>query len=360
VKCFLWLVFRATRCLLFSLLLLLSAQAHALPCPPGNLAQGRPVTATGIWGDVRAAVDGRLAQRFQPATAPHAVVGTSDAFLIVDLQDVYPIAAIFLQAETTKSYAVEGSLDGKEWKWGWKATPLEGSGLRTRFGLATNPDKARYLRIRRADGGGFFAVSEIAAFCQVPDPWPPTTREQAPIEQPGLLSREGMLAIKAIVAALGALLLLWDILLARQNKEAQYQNQRKALLLVVGLFAGLCWWNLFHFHFGQALHFSELYHYYLGAKYFPELQYTGLYECTAIADLENGHEAEVLGRRIRNLRTNIVEGTSDIRSDPSRCKSAFSAARWESFKKDVDWFHSKMSPDYWSRIQRDHGYNGTP
>ena len=345
---------------MFSLLLLVSAHAHALPCPAGNLAQGKPVTATGIWGDARAAVDGRLAQRFQSATAPHAAVGTAEAFLVIDLGDVYPIAALFLQAETTKAYAVEGSLDGKKWEWGWKATPLEGSGLRTRFGLATNPDEARYLRIRRADGGGFFAVSEIAAYCQVPNPWPPETRKAAPVEQQGLLSHERMLAIKAIVAALGALILLWDILLARRNKESLYQGRRKAFLLVVALFAGLCWWNLFRFHFGQTLHISEHYHYYLGAKYFPELQYTRLYECTAIADLENGHEAEVLGRRIRNLHTNTLEGTSDIRSDPSRCKNAFSAPRWKSFKKDVDWFHSQVSPDYWSRIQRDHGYNATP
>ena len=48
----------------------------------------------------------------------------------------------------------------------------------------------------------------------------------------------------------------------------------------------LSWWNLGRFHFNPFIHYYEFYHYYLGAKYAPELGYTRLYECTVAAEDE--------------------------------------------------------------------------
>src|SRR5580692_10678889 len=44
------------------------------------------------------------------------------------------------------------------------------------------------------------------------------------------------------------------------------------------------------------LQFHELFHYYLGAKYFRELGYGGLYDCTALADREIAREEGVAPR----------------------------------------------------------------
>ena len=40
-------------------------------------------------------------------------------------------------------------------------------------------------------------------------------------------------------------------------------------------------------------HRHEFYHYYLGSKYFEEVGYTRLYECSMIAEVENGRAADI-------------------------------------------------------------------
>ena len=47
-------------------------------------------------------------------------------------------------------------------------------------------------------------------------------------------------------------------------------------------------------------------------------------------------------------------------TDPSQCKKHFSAAKWEAFKKDVDWFWSTARGSYWENMMKDHGYNPPP
>ena len=51
----------------------------------------------------------------------------------------------------------------------------------------------------------------------------------------------------------------------------------------------LAYFNFGAFHFdGLRVHLWDMTHYYLGAKYFGELGYDGLYECIAVADAESG------------------------------------------------------------------------
>ena len=46
----------------------------------------------------------------------------------------------------------------------------------------------------------------------------------------------------------------------------------------------------------EPLHFHEFFHYYLGSKYFNEVGYLGLYDCTALGDLEIAREDDVSPR----------------------------------------------------------------
>lgn len=109
-------------------------------------------------------------------------------------------------------------------------------------------------------------------------------------------------------------------------------------------------------------HRHELYHYYLGSKYSSALGYTRLYDCTMIAEIDNGHGAQVQKREIRDLHVNLIRPVTETDSykDPSDCKRRFSPEEWEAFRKDVAWFESTARGGYWENMQQDHGYNPPP
>jgi hypothetical protein len=100
--------------------------------------------------------------------------------------------------------------------------------------------------------------------------------------------------------------------------------------------------------------------YYVGAKYFRELGYTRLYECTAVADLEAGLGERVRERQITDLESYGVRSTERILADPGRCTRHFSPERWTAFQHDVGWFRSALPWHAWEGIQLDHGYNPPP
>ncbi len=110
-------------------------------------------------------------------------------------------------------------------------------------------------------------------------------------------------------------------------------------------------------------HRHELYHYYLGSKYFDELGYRRLYVCTAVAEIELGRGRELASKPLRDLSaSNLLRPTSEtfVYSDPEQCKRHFSPERWQAFRADVRWFESVSRGPYWDRMRIDHGYNPPP
>jgi hypothetical protein len=114
--------------------------------------------------------------------------------------------------------------------------------------------------------------------------------------------------------------------------------------------------------YGDYYHRHEFYHYYLGSKYSRALGYTRLYECTMVAEVENGRGAEIRKRQIRDLRVNLIRPVTEtnVFSNPDECKKRFSPDDWQAFKKDVAWFESVSRGGYWENMQQDHGYNPPP
>ncbi len=102
----------------------------------------------------------------------------------------------------------------------------------------------------------------------------------------------------------------------------------------------------------------NVYHYYLGAKYFDELGYHDLYRATLVAD----RQADDYWRMIDDVR--------DLRSyrrEPRAIAEAgyqpgeyFSVARWESFKRDVVALQTQLPARQWRGIFIDRGYNPSP
>ncbi|HXF96525.1 MAG TPA: hypothetical protein VNI61_10545, partial [Gemmatimonadales bacterium] len=154
-------------------------------------------------------------------------------------------------------------------------------------------------------------------------------------------------------------LLLSSPWLERVRRPGTGARLRDGLLLALGIPSVALWGNLFQFHMPGYVHWSEVYHYYLGAKYLPELGYTRLYRCTALADAEDG-VAVPPSHWIRDLRDGGVERVGDVLRQPGLCKARFSEIRWATFKRDVAWFRAQVAPAYWLRMQRDHGFNATP
>jgi len=109
-------------------------------------------------------------------------------------------------------------------------------------------------------------------------------------------------------------------------------------------------------------HRHEFYHYYLGSKYSRAVGYTDLYECTMIAEVENGRGAAIKTRDMRDLRVNLIKPVTQtyVFDNPNECKKRFSPTEWEAFKKDVSWFESVSRGGYWENMQQDHGYNPPP
>jgi hypothetical protein len=126
------------------------------------------------------------------------------------------------------------------------------------------------------------------------------------------------------------------------------------VLLVVLAAAGFVNFGFFHALQRQQIHYWDAFHYFVGARYLPELGYTRLYEATWVAGRELGAFAGI--EHIRDLPTYQAR---DVRSiDAAAVRARFTDDRWRAFKQDLLFFGPRI-PD-WRRLFLDHGYNDPP
>lgn len=166
--------------------------------------------------------------------------------------------------------------------------------------------------------------------------------------------------VKPLLALAGAAVMLWSVRLRRRPRATRERRVRDALLAALGVLGFAGWWNFGLFHYPDFVHPHELFHYVIGAKYYPELGYTRLYDCAVVADVEAGLGEAVARRSITDLRSYERVPASRAAAQPERCKRHFSPERWALFKRDMAWFRARMTPAAWAAVQLDHGYNPTP
>ena len=130
-------------------------------------------------------------------------------------------------------------------------------------------------------------------------------------------------------------------------------------LVVLALLSAASFVRFGHFHHPRFLHNWDLYHYFLGARYFDELGYDDLYRCTLEADEELGGRLSDV-RRVRDLRTLGYTTRSRLLRQEPPCRDGFTESRWESFKRDLRFFESIASRRLFRSMLQDKGYNGTP
>jgi len=132
--------------------------------------------------------------------------------------------------------------------------------------------------------------------------------------------------------------------------------RRAALgLLALGAFA-----SNFNFFVWTGLHKHELFHYYLGSKYFPELGYFRLYECSVAALYPDAHALPPALVEITDLRSKQRRPAAELLSRAAPCRDDFSPERWSAFERDVEAFRRIMGERGIAGAVRDHGYNPSP
>jgi hypothetical protein len=164
--------------------------------------------------------------------------------------------------------------------------------------------------------------------------------------------------LKAAIALAAVLLLAARL---RQQADQQPPSRLQDVGLAgLGLIAFLAWFNFGAYGLGTYVHHYEFFHYYLGSKYSSELGYTRLYACVGAAEIEQGRRKEVYGRWMRDLRTNELRQGDSFVADFADCRDQFtSAARWDEFKHDVEYFRAHLNPAMGPPVV-DHGYNPSP
>ena len=150
------------------------------------------------------------------------------------------------------------------------------------------------------------------------------------------------------------------VILLRHRRPGRLRPEQAGQLLgLVAVVAVLAWANFGRFHGAGGIHHWEQFHYFLGAKYFPELRYDGLYIASVTAERELGGGAPVQSH-LRDLRSNEVVPVETLADHARVVKARFSTARWREFSADTAYFLERNNYEYLTRIRRDHGYNPTP
>jgi hypothetical protein len=129
---------------------------------------------------------------------------------------------------------------------------------------------------------------------------------------------------------------------------------------VVGALAVLAFTNFGELHNDNGIvHPWEQYHFFLGAKYLPEIGYFDIYKATLLADREGARQlADV--RVTRDLHTfdEVAVDRALTDADAAAIRARFSDARWAEFK--ADWDRLRRWDMNWPAIVDDHGNSGSP
>ena len=277
-----------------------AAEALFTPdCTTDNLlARKAPSQRQDLRGNFWLVTDEAVAPEGAQWDSPVAIVlDTPAGSVTYDLGQPTSVSAFYVQADANDTYKIFGSLDGtaSSFKMLGEVDTFQGHGLRGRT-VTINPTTVRFLRIGEGLGDGFYSISEFAAYCRPPAPFPPQFRkvDAPPARVPEVswwkfywFDNDVSARFEMLLALAAMGLILWGITLRAKNTPDDNAKLRRRLMMAVGIISFACYWNFGFFHFRNYIHVWDTYHYYVGSKYFPELSYDRLYECASVADAED-------------------------------------------------------------------------
>jgi hypothetical protein len=181
---------------------------------------------------------------------------------------------------------------------------------------------------------------------------------------PQLTSNSTILWLKVILSALSLVLLY-----VRYKRGAgagasgrAYSFRATCLVVFAVLFSFAVSHSFGKPRSGSFVHYGEMFHYYLGSKYFKELGQLELYNAVIVADAEQDNS--LAGMPFYTDLTNYQNAQRQTAlQNSARVKSLFSTQRWEAFKRDVAFFKEATrvppTPPLFVLLM-DHGYNASP
>lgn len=170
----------------------------------------------------------------------------------------------------------------------------------------------------------------------------------------------GLSLARAAIAVAGFGVFGWGVWLRRRGRPESWQAVRVGLLslLAAASFAG--YYNFFGATHVGGFKGADVFHYYLGSKYFAELGYFELYPCTLAALVEDGKHDPTDLPPVRNQRSLRVQSREATLAGMRACREYFEPERWRDFKRDLGFFRQRVLGGSWRHLLVDHGYNPTP
>jgi len=169
-----------------------------------------------------------------------------------------------------------------------------------------------------------------------------------------------MNAIRTGILILGFGVYAWGFWLPRTGSE-KFARLRLAALLILAAAAYASYYQFFQYSHVRGFATTDNFHYYVGSKYFDELGYFGLYECSLVALAEKGLQpGRASGESARDLRSMELGPYNSIKESGADCPRRFGRERWAEFTDDVAFF-AESWPDHLRRATwRDHGFHPSP
>ena len=169
----------------------------------------------------------------------------------------------------------------------------------------------------------------------------------------------------AVPVAASVLVALSTLGYAIRRKMPHAKGLNFGYQIVIGLLlAALSFGSVGHYfgwgawRYGAFVNSYEFYHYYIGAKYSPEVGYFHMYDAALVADVETGKKFSKT--QIRDLTTTAKIDIGKVMEKRDEYRALFSDARWQEFLMDMRWFKEKLAPPRFSDMLGDKGYNATP
>lgn len=160
-------------------------------------------------------------------------------------------------------------------------------------------------------------------------------------------------------AALIVLALALPFLARRKSRTLERVHATLLALVVLlgfGIYTNSNWQNRRYFNP------YEFFHYYVGAKYAPELGYARLYDAAVLVDRETGHAHR--SNDLANLSAHRggpeYKRLSAVYAEEQAIRAPFTPERWAAFTRDVVFFREQLPEGMWEQLLHDKGYNATP
>lgn len=182
---------------------------------------------------------------------------------------------------------------------------------------------------------------------------------------PLLTFSDTILWLKVILTAATLVLLYFHYKKGKTSgvSSKAYPFRTKVIIVLAVLFSFAVFHNFGAPHPGGTyVHYGDVFHSYLGAKYFKELGYYELYNAVIAADTEQDNALAGLPF-YTDLKTYQNTPRETALKNIDRVRNLFSKTRWNEFKHDVSFFKKATGMPRSVGLLvlvMDHGYNASP